>query len=267
MDKMVFGILEDENHAKRVIDELEAKGLDPKEFSVITRDYEDKGALSGNTGSKVSQGAISGATTGGVLGGLAGLLIGIGAITIPGAGALLIGGPIATALGLTGATAATFTGALTGIVAGGLVGIFTRLGIPQKKAELYEQRIKEGGMLLIVPTNDALMVEKVMHQHQATEVHTAVTNDQLDLTDKQDREVNKGKQSKRKTKAEDTVVVNPVQVQKFLDGIDYPATKDELVGYAVKKGADENVRETLQSIANRRYKNPKQVSEAIGKIK
>ncbi len=42
--------------------------------------------------------------------------------------------------------------------------------------------------------------------------------------------------------------VNPVQVQKFLGGLDYPANKEDLVKRAEQEGADENVSSTLERL-------------------
>ncbi len=39
--------------------------------------------------------------------------------------------------------------------------------------------------------------------------------------------------------------VYPVQVQTFLGGIDYSATKEDLIKHAEQEGADENVRSTF----------------------
>lgn len=61
-------------------------------------------------------------------------------------------------------------------------------------------------------------------------------------------------------------IVNPVQVQKFLDGIDYPVSKDEILSYAKKMGADENVLSTLQKLPEGVYNNPVDISEAIGRL-
>ncbi len=60
--------------------------------------------------------------------------------------------------------------------------------------------------------------------------------------------------------------VNPVQVQKFLGGIDYPVNKSDLVHYAVEHGADDNVRAVLQQLPNQTFNSPNDVSEAIGRI-
>jgi len=56
---------------------------------------------------------------------------------------------------------------------------------------------------------------------------------------------------------------NPIQVQKFLGGLDYPASKDEIVRTAQDAGADDDVLEALDGIPDREYDGPTAVSEAI----
>jgi hypothetical protein len=60
--------------------------------------------------------------------------------------------------------------------------------------------------------------------------------------------------------------VNPIQVQKFLGGMDYPANKDEIVRHAKSKGADEKIMETLEQLPEESFETPADVSKAIGKI-
>lgn len=152
MIKTIIGIYAEREYAERGIRKLEEKGFVPQDISIIMKDREEGKKLASDTGASVAGGAASGAATGAVIGGIAGLLVGIGAIAIPGFGAILIGGPIAAALGLTGAAATTTTGAATGALAGGLLGMLVSLGIPEDEARTYEERIREGGILLAVPT-------------------------------------------------------------------------------------------------------------------
>lgn len=56
---------------------------------------------------------------------------------------------------------------------------------------------------------------------------------------------------------------NPIQVQKFLGRIDYPASKDEIVSRAQESGADDNVLDALRGIPDRDYDGPTAVSEAV----
>lgn len=58
---------------------------------------------------------------------------------------------------------------------------------------------------------------------------------------------------------------NPVQMQKFLGGIDYPASRDDLVAHAERSGADEAVLSQLRELPDRSYDGPNAVSQAYAK--
>ena len=60
--------------------------------------------------------------------------------------------------------------------------------------------------------------------------------------------------------------VNPVQVQKFLKGVDYPCSKDDIVKKAQEEGADENVLKTLQSMPMDKFNSPNDIAQAIGQM-
>lgn len=60
--------------------------------------------------------------------------------------------------------------------------------------------------------------------------------------------------------------VNPIQVQKFLAGMHYPAKKDEIVKHAKSKGADDKVVQTLEQLPEESFQTPADVSKAIGQI-
>ncbi len=60
------------------------------------------------------------------------------------------------------------------------------------------------------------------------------------------------------------MAVNPIQLQKYLGGVDYPARKQDLLDRAKKQGADDNVMETLRSLPRDEFNSPNDVSEAIG---
>ncbi len=60
--------------------------------------------------------------------------------------------------------------------------------------------------------------------------------------------------------------VNPIQVQKFLKGIDYPATKQVILRTAQEQGADENVRTTLEQLPDQEFNSPNDISEALGDL-
>jgi hypothetical protein len=62
---------------------------------------------------------------------------------------------------------------------------------------------------------------------------------------------------------EDTVEVNPIEVQKALKGIDYPASKDELVQTAEQNGAPQDVVEELRSLEDNQFDGPDRVQAAL----
>ena len=57
--------------------------------------------------------------------------------------------------------------------------------------------------------------------------------------------------------------VNPIQAQKFLGGMNYPAIKDEIVRHAEGQGADDDILAVLRQIPDRQYDGPSAVSHEI----
>jgi hypothetical protein len=135
------------------------------------KDTEMAKDIEADTGTDVATGTVSGATTGAIIGGIAGLL---SSFMLPGLGAIFIGGPIAAALGLTGAAASTVSGAATGALAGGLIGALTNLGLSKNDAKYYEDRVKEGAILVAVPTYDdeVTEVQDLFDRNNASDVRT-----------------------------------------------------------------------------------------------
>ncbi|QBY10228.1 DUF2795 domain-containing protein [Deinococcus metallilatus] len=60
--------------------------------------------------------------------------------------------------------------------------------------------------------------------------------------------------------------MNPIQLQKHLKGVDYPASKQDLVKAAERNGADENVRSALDRLPDTEYNKPSDVSKALGDL-
>lgn len=56
---------------------------------------------------------------------------------------------------------------------------------------------------------------------------------------------------------------NPIQIQKFLGGIDYPADKSTILDTAKDQGADDAVLDALNGIPDKEYDSPTAVSEAV----
>ncbi len=57
--------------------------------------------------------------------------------------------------------------------------------------------------------------------------------------------------------------VNPIELQKHLGGVDYPASRDDLVRKAEENGADDDVLEALRGIPDREYDAPTAVTKAV----
>ena len=58
--------------------------------------------------------------------------------------------------------------------------------------------------------------------------------------------------------------VNPIQLQKHLKGVDYPASKKELPKHAKEQGADKDALSALEELPDEQYESPAAVSKAIG---
>jgi hypothetical protein len=61
-------------------------------------------------------------------------------------------------------------------------------------------------------------------------------------------------------------LVNPVQVEKHLKQVNYPATREHLIHTAKQEGANQDVQYTLERLPSRSYHSPVDVSEEIGKL-
>ncbi len=60
---------------------------------------------------------------------------------------------------------------------------------------------------------------------------------------------------------------NPIQVQKALKGVSYPASKGDLIATARRNAADQSVLSTLERIPDQTYQRPSDVAKEIGKLK
>jgi hypothetical protein len=58
-------------------------------------------------------------------------------------------------------------------------------------------------------------------------------------------------------------MVSPIDVQKALSGMDYPASKDDIVKHAEQNGGGKEVIDALKKIDDREYEGPSGVSAAV----
>lgn len=59
------------------------------------------------------------------------------------------------------------------------------------------------------------------------------------------------------------MAVSPIEIQKALGGMDYPADKDAVVSHAESKGAGDDVLEALRGLPEKSYERPTDVNEAL----
>jgi len=57
--------------------------------------------------------------------------------------------------------------------------------------------------------------------------------------------------------------LNPAQLERHLKGVNYPASKAELVKHVERNGAEENVRAAISNLPNQSYDSPAAVNRAI----
>ena len=61
--------------------------------------------------------------------------------------------------------------------------------------------------------------------------------------------------------------VSPAQVEAYLKGISFPASKQDIIRQAEDNGADKPVLNILGSLREKEYHSPIDISKAIGKMK
>lgn len=60
--------------------------------------------------------------------------------------------------------------------------------------------------------------------------------------------------------------INPIELQKHLKGVDYPANKQDLTRQAEENGADGGMRAVLDRLPDGEYQTPVDVNKAIGQL-
>lgn len=174
----VFGIYNNRNNAELAVDELRAAGFRAADISVLLPENLGNKEMAVKGATKAPEGATAGGASGAVIGGTLGWLAGIGALAIPGLGPLIAAGPIVGALAGVGA------GGATGALVGSLIGF----GVPEYEAKRYEGRVKNGGILFSVHTDDSEWRDKakeILERTGAEDVHaTSEASADHDVTDK-----------------------------------------------------------------------------------
>lgn len=142
-NRMLTGMFRDRESAERAYNSVTSRGYTKDDVNLMmsdkTRDTHFANSdVETELGSKALEGAGAGSAIGGTLGAIIGGIAAIGTnVILPGLG-LIVAGPIVAALAGAGA------GGLTG----GLVGALIGSGIPEEHAKVYEEGIKDGGIVM-----------------------------------------------------------------------------------------------------------------------
>jgi len=152
-NRMLTGMFRDRDSAERAYNSAINRGYTKDDVNLLMSDqtrnnwYGDDNTdyADNELGSKALEGAGTGGAIGGTLGAIIGGIAAIGTnVLIPGLG-LIVAGPLAAAL----------TGAGAGGLTGGLIGALIGSGIPEDRAKLYDEGVRNGGTVMgITPRND-----------------------------------------------------------------------------------------------------------------
>jgi hypothetical protein len=116
-----------------------------------------------------AEGAATGAVVGGSIGALAGLATIAG--IIPVIGPIFAAGPLLAVLGISaGAVGTVAAGGLTGVIAGGIIGTLVNLGATESQAQVYEERLIAGDVLVAVYADTVYDIERALALHGATSI-------------------------------------------------------------------------------------------------
>jgi hypothetical protein len=140
MKRSAISLVDTEDQAETIVGKLRNAGFSENDISVLFPDKGSTREFAHKKETKMPEGATIGASTGGAVGGVLGLLAGIGSLAVPGVGPLIAAGPIMAAL----------SGGAIGAGLGGITGALVGLGIPEYEAKRYEGKVKEGGILVSV---------------------------------------------------------------------------------------------------------------------
>jgi uncharacterized protein YjbJ (UPF0337 family) len=147
---MLTGTFRDRESAERAYGSLTSRGYRSDDINLLMSDETRKKHFAGDDndtelGSKAAEGAGVGGGIGGVTGGILGAILALGTSAIvPGLG-IVVAGPLLA--GLAGAGA--------GGAVGGLIGALVGAGIPEDRVKLYDEDIRNGGIVMGVnPRND-----------------------------------------------------------------------------------------------------------------
>ena len=185
-DTSVYAITVSHQQTEKIVSRLKAEGFANDRISVLFPDKSTTSEFAHEKNTKAPEGAVAGGVSGGVLGGALGWIAGIGALAIPGVGPFIAAGPLAAAIG----------GVAAGAAVGGIAGALVGMGIPEIEAKRYENKVKEGNILISVHAKDSdevSLAKKILEEHDACDICTAgMSKGDGDDADSDHRNINRG---------------------------------------------------------------------------
>lgn len=160
MTSLVTATFKTRAAAENTLRRLETIGVTDEQISLVVTDETRGNSFAVEESSKVDEGVASGAAAGGLVGALLGTMVTGTAIAIPGLNIVVAGAIVASLAGLG-----------AGATAGGLVGGLIGAGIPEHEAKIYENEIKDGGILLAVKPEDDDQKEQVADIFERGDAH------------------------------------------------------------------------------------------------
>ena len=165
--RMVTGLFRDRDSAENAYRSLGERGYGKDDVNLLMSEETRKTHFKDeetDLGSKALEGAGAGAAIGGTTGAILGAIAAIGTqVVLPGLG-LVIAGPLAAALAGAGAGGAT----------GGLIGALVGSGIPEDRAKVYDDGVRNGGIVMGVNSRtdeDAEYFENEFRTHRGEHVY------------------------------------------------------------------------------------------------
>jgi uncharacterized protein YjbJ (UPF0337 family) len=169
-NRMVTGLFHDRDSAERAYGSLSTRGYSKDDVNLLMSDetrkthFSSDDAADTDLGSKALEGAGAGAAIGGTTGAVLAAIAAIGtSVILPGLG-LVVAGPLAAALAGAGAGGAT----------GGLIGALIGSGIPEDRAKVYDEGVRNGGIVMGVNARsdeDAEYFENEFRTHRGENVY------------------------------------------------------------------------------------------------
>jgi hypothetical protein len=176
MDEMITGFFRDRSTADHAVDELIKSGYGISDISVMMTDDTRVRTFGGEKGNKASEGAVAGGAVGGALGAIIAGLTATGSIAAiaatGGVAAPLVAGPLAAALAGLGA----------GAVGGSVLGALAGAGIPEVRSKEYEQKLRDGAIMISVRAadGDAAEARAILAEAQQDKKETKARDKALD---------------------------------------------------------------------------------------